>query len=62
MARFLADQTCLYSRANFSGMAHRISTKIKLPIPDLGRYTQSVLFITGDVDKSKIFLTISGSL
>ena len=47
---------------NFSGMMHRISGKFILPIPDLGLFAQSLLFIAGDVNKSNIFLTMSGSL
>ena len=50
----------LHSRANFSITAHLISNK--LPISDLGRYARSVSIITNDVDKSKMFSTISGSL
>ena len=60
--QFLVDQTCLHSYVNFSRMTHRISTKFRLSVHDLKWYARSVSFITGNVDNSKVFSSISGSL
>ena len=60
--RFFVDQTCLHSHANFSKTAHQISTELKLLIPALGQYAQSVWYSTSDIDKRKIFLVFGSKL
>ena len=46
--RFSADRTRFRSRANISGTPHRISTEVRLPVADVGRYAPNMSFIAGD--------------
>ena len=55
---FLLIETRRCSRANISGTAHRISSKFKTPVPDLGRYTRSMTLLPGKSKKGKYFAFI----